>query len=84
MAFGSVVSASTWEPFRCAIAALATGLYDTAGLVAKHESLLRLVEWAKPPDGNVIFSRATACSLNPGIFDSKGLSEADATFDLRR
>ena len=40
MVFGSVVSTSKWESFCRAIAALATGLYDTAGLVAKHESLL--------------------------------------------
>lgn len=72
MVFGSVVSASTWEPFRRAIAALATGLYDTAGLVEKHAKLLSLVKWVRSVDGSVRFARATACGLNPGVFDSDG------------
>ena len=71
MVFGSVVSASTWEPFRRAISALAMALYDAPGLVQKHASLLNLVKWVKP-DGFTAFAKATACALNPGVFYSDG------------
>ena len=72
MVFGSVVSASTWEPFRRAIAALATALYHTQGLIRKHWSLLELIKWDRPPDAGTTFVRATPCSLHLGVYNTDG------------
>ena len=43
MVFGSVASASSWEPFRRAIAALATACFVRPWLVKKHKELLDLI-----------------------------------------
>ena len=72
MVFGSVVSASTWEPFRRAIAALALVYYLKPGLVAKHRQLLELVKWDAAPGPDVVFSQAKACSLNQGVLNTDG------------
>ena len=41
MVFGSIASASSWEPFRVAIAAIAVTLFPCAYLVERHHDLLR-------------------------------------------
>ena len=80
MVFGSVVSASTWEPFRRAIAGIATACYSRPGLVAKHRHLLDVIKWdTKPPPG-MNRARATACSFNPGVFDASGRRRATPHF----
>jgi hypothetical protein len=44
--FGSVASASSWEPFRVAIAALATAYFFLPDLAAKHDWLLQKLRWS--------------------------------------
>mmetsp|Transcript_38437 Transcript_38437/g.92017 ORF Transcript_38437/g.92017 Transcript_38437/m.92017 type:complete len:864 (+) Transcript_38437:1-2592(+) len=80
MVFGSVVSASTWEPFRRAIAALATSYYFSSGLVRQHWSLLQLVQWDSAPGPGVRFARARRCGLNPGVFRDDGTRMATPHF----
>ena len=80
MVFGSVVSASTWEPFRRAIAALATSYYFSNGLVKQHWSLLKLVQWDAAAGPDVTFARARRCDLNPGVFHQDGSRKATPHF----
>ena len=49
MVFGSVASATSWEPFRRAIAALALTFFGDDKLLKKHESWLNMVDWADLP-----------------------------------
>jgi len=48
MVFGSVASASSWEPFRIAIAALATAYFFRPELIKKHKHYLDMVKWDAP------------------------------------
>ena len=72
MVFGSVTSASSWEPFRRAIAAVALAGFFVSALVAKHKSLLDMIRWAPPPPEGTHFVKAKSCSKNRGIFDADG------------
>lgn len=73
MVFGSIALASSWEPFRLAIAAIATSLFTCVGLLARHEVLLRRVRWAPRLAGPVRLVRASPCSWNTGVFRLDGL-----------
>lgn len=74
MVFGSVASASSWEPFRVAIAALATALFWRAtDFAAAHQWLMDKVTWEpEPEDGTVQFKQARRCSKNDGVVDETG------------
>ena len=72
MVFGSVVSASSWEPFRRAIGALALAYFFRKGLVKKHQALIDLTTWDPEPDNGVVFVQARACTKQHGIVDSEG------------
>ena len=72
MVFGSVASATSREPFRRAIAALALILFGDKSLVTKHKKWLDMIKWSDPPDDDVVFTQATPCSKNRGILNSDG------------
>ena len=75
MVFGSVASASSWEPFRRAIVALATAYFFRKGLVEKHQALLDLATWDPAPDEDVVFVQAQPCSKQRPIIDDNGNEE---------
>ena len=73
--FGSVASASSWEPFRVAIAALATAYFFLPDLAAKHDWLLQKLRWSdagSPPPSSMTIVRARPCTRHKGVFDSAG------------
>ena len=73
--FGSVASASSWEPFRVAIAALAAAFFFFPDLVVKHDWLLQKLRWsdASSPLGSMLtIVRARPCTWHKGVFDSTG------------
>ena len=49
MVFGSVASATSWEPFRHAIAALARSPFGSHHLKIKHRQYMDMVRWAEGP-----------------------------------
>jgi len=72
MVFGSVVSASSWEPFRRAISGLAESFFGSEELVDKHREYLDMIRWDDEPDENVRFAPAKECSKNKGIRNEDG------------
>jgi hypothetical protein len=72
MVFGSIASASSWEPFRVAIAALGTAYFMRAELVELHQELLDMIGWAPSAGAEVVFTQARACTKNKGVFDEDG------------
>ena len=78
MVFGSVASASSWEPFWRAIGALALAYFYREGLVQKHQALLDLATWDPEPDSDVVFVQGRSCSRQRGIIDDDGNEEPSA------
>ena len=72
MVFGSVTSASSWEPFRRAIAGVALAGFFVSALRQKHKNLLDMIRWAPPPPTGTRFVQARSCSRNKGIFNADG------------
>ena len=72
MVFGSVASASSWEPFRRVIELLAVAFFAKKSLVDKHRDLLDMIQWDEAPPANTIFTHAAPCRLNKGIEDEAG------------
>ena len=72
MVFGSVASASSWEPFRRAIAALALYYFGNWCLVKNHQKLLDMIKWDPIPPDDTVFVQAQACSKNRGIINDNG------------
>ena len=72
MVFGSTVSASSWEPFQVAIAAIATSYYFNKKLVQKYQHLLDMIKWERAVYPIPQLVRATACSKNKGIINEDG------------
>jgi hypothetical protein len=73
--FGSVASASSWEPFRIAIAALVAAYFFFPDLVAKHDWLLQKLRWSdtsSPLGSTTTIVRAQPCTRHKGVFDSTG------------
>jgi len=69
MVFGSVASASSWEPFRRAISALAESYFDRPDILEQHSGLLQSLNIAEPDiDFDVPIVPASPCSTNRGIF----------------
>ena len=46
MVFGSIASASSWEPFLCAIKTLLGVYANQPDLVQKHKRYLDMINWA--------------------------------------
>ena len=72
MVFGSVASASSWEPFRVAIAAMATAYFCRTELVQKHKDLLSKISWETKPTEKVHFVQAKACTKCRGVLNDDG------------
>ncbi|KAL7525949.1 hypothetical protein ACHAWF_001576 [Thalassiosira exigua] len=72
MVIGSVTSASSWEPFRTAIAAMATAYFYRAELVERLRQLLDMPQWTQLPEPDTQFAKARACSKNRGVFNVDG------------
>ncbi len=71
MVFGSTASASSWEPFQCAIQALSVIYAHHCDLIKKHRKFLDMISWATldpAPD----LARAIPCSINTGVLDDQG------------
>ena len=73
MVFGSIASASSWEPFCCAIKALLAVYPNQPDLVQKHKRYLDMINWADI-DPSVELTRAVACAINQGVLDKKGVA----------
>ena len=72
MVFGSIISASSWEPFRRAIEVM-TSVYSLRhDLVEKHTGLLSLVVLEPPSPPGTTFVRATICPIVTGVIDETG------------
>ena len=70
--FGSVASASSWEPFQVAITTHAMAYFFYPDLVAKHDWLLQKLCWSdvSSPPGNTTVVCAQTCIQHNGVFDS--------------
>jgi hypothetical protein len=71
MVFGSIASASSWEPFRRAIEALSAVYANRTDLVRKHKKYLDMISWATT-DPSVALTKAVACAINQGVLDDTG------------
>jgi hypothetical protein len=66
--FGSNTSASSWQPFQCAIHNSIPFYFSSDDLVEKHKDLLNILKWdEEPPAMN--FVKATKCKLNQGVLN---------------
>ena len=72
MVFGSVASASSWEPFRRAIECLAAVYFANKSLAIKHKYQLDMIRQTDKPGLDVAFTKAEGCAKNKGIMDSSG------------
>ena len=72
MVFGSVTSASSWEPFRRAIETMTTVYFPQKDLVQKHKKYLDMLIWDSSCSKEKDFVTAKPCPLNPGILDEQG------------
>lgn len=72
MVFGSIVSATSWEPFRRAIEQMTEALSLRTDLAAKHKSFLDMITIADPPDQDTTFVAAVPCEINKGVLDEDG------------
>ena len=72
MVFGSLFSASTWEPLRRGIEALARENFDRKELLQKHATLLEQVTFDSPPPPGTKFAKACPCSKQKGVMMEDG------------
>lgn len=72
MVFGSVASASSWEPFRRVMQAAATAYFANKTLKEKHKYFLDMVRWSPEAPNGTAYESATPCSQNKGIIDDNG------------
>lgn len=69
MVFGSTASASSWEPFRRSIAALAESYGQTQDIVDVHSDMLSTINLLHPEvDEDIPITPASSCTKNQGIF----------------
>jgi hypothetical protein len=73
MVFGSISSASSWEPFRQAIKALSAVYANRPNFIQKHKKYLDMINWADI-DPSVKPTRAVACAINQGVLDNQGVA----------
>jgi hypothetical protein len=72
MAFGSIASASSWEPFRHAIQALSVVYAHRHNLIDKHRKFLDMISWA-PLNPAPDLAKAVPCSINTGVLNDQGM-----------
>ncbi len=72
MVFGSTVSASSWEPFRCAIQALSVAYAHHHDLIDKHTKNLDMISWA-PLNPAPDLAKAVQGSINTGVLNDQGM-----------
>jgi len=72
MVFGSVVSASSWEPFWRADECLAAAYFANKSLAIKHKYWLDMIRWADKPELDMKFTLARGCTNNKGIMNAYG------------
>ena len=72
MVFGSITSASSWEPLRRAISAIAMACFARKWLQNRHKLYLDMVTWEDIPADDVVFVQATKCKQHQGILDENG------------
>ncbi len=71
MVFGSMTSASSWEPFRQAIEALSVVYVDCPNLVIKHKYYLDMISWEETnPTASI--TQTVPCLMNKGTLDAQG------------
>ena len=71
--FGGVTSASSWEPFRRAIIALARKYWSDDTLVAKHRKFLDMLRWDIQNDESQLdLVQAIPDAFNKGVLDEQG------------
>ena len=73
MVFGSIASASSWEPFHQAIEALSAVYTNRPDLVRKHKKYLDMINW-DTIDPSVKLTKAVACAINQGVLDDEGVA----------
>ena len=66
MVFGSIASASSWEPFLFTIEAMSVVYANRPNLVLKHQKYLDMIQLATI-DPLVELTKAVACSINKGV-----------------
>ncbi len=71
MVFGSTATASSWEPFQCAIQALSVVYAHRRDLIEKHRKFLNMISWLAQ-DSSPDLARVIPCSLNTGVLDNQG------------
>jgi len=74
MVFGSIASASSWEPFCRAIEAMSVVYYNHPDLVTTHKKYLDMINWADI-DPLVELTREVACAINQGVLDDQGVAQ---------
>ena len=83
--FGGVTSASSWEPFRRAIIALAKEKCKDPTLVDKHAAFLAIIQWDDDTiDSSITYVKAFRDRFNKGVFNDDGtrqLTESDVFVD---
>lgn len=72
MVFGSVVSASCWEPFWCSIEHMTEVYFDVPELVDTYNDYLWQLDVDSPTSDQTLFVKAMPCSYNQGILDHSG------------
>ena len=72
MVFGSITSATSWEPFRRAIAALSEAYFHRSDLLTQHSDYLDMVQWSSEPTPDVSYVQAVADTQNRGVVDNDG------------
>jgi hypothetical protein len=83
MVFGSMTSASSWEPFRRGIEALSVVYGDCPYLVIKHKYYLNMISWEET-DPTASITQAIPCSMIKGTLDAQGnRAKLRASQDIR-
>jgi hypothetical protein len=72
MVFGSIISATSWEPFRRAIEVMTMVYSLRTDLVAKHQAYLDLIILEPPAPPGTKFTKAVKCEINQGVLDENG------------
>ena len=79
MVFGSVASATSWEPFRRAIAAPALSYFGSHHLKTKHKKYLDMVKWAEEPEVSVVFCPSSKLSEEQRCDQQRWIRETIST-----
>ena len=75
MIFRSIASATSWEPFRRAILAIALSYFGSHHLLEKHKAYLDIVRWSEPQEASLVLVPVQQYSKNKGIIRDDGTKE---------